>query len=45
MADSKEFFALDTSALPWEPRDNPHLPATIFRKLLHTDQETGMLRT
>jgi quercetin dioxygenase-like cupin family protein len=43
MIDSTSFFALDTGSLPWETRTNPHLPAPIFRKLLHTDQETGML--
>jgi len=36
------YFALDANALPWEPRINPHLPATIFRKVLHTDAETGV---
>jgi len=37
------FFALDSNALPWEMRNNPHLPAPIFRKVLHTDPETGIL--
>ena len=36
------FFALDAAALPWEQRMNPHLPAPIFRKVLHTDPETGV---
>ena len=36
------YFALDANALAWEPRINPHLPATIFRKVLHTDPETGV---
>ena len=36
------YFALDSNALAWEPRTNPHLPATIFRKVLHTDTETGV---
>jgi len=43
MADTPGFFALDTTALPWEERTNSHLPAAIFRKLLHVDSETGML--
>jgi quercetin dioxygenase-like cupin family protein len=37
------FFAVDADALPWETRNNPHLPAPIFRKVLHTDPETGVL--
>ena len=37
-----EFFALDAATLPWEQRMNPHLPAPIFRKVLHTDPETGV---
>jgi quercetin dioxygenase-like cupin family protein len=36
------FFALDATTLPWEQRINPHLPAPIFRKVLHTDPETGV---
>jgi len=40
--DSKRFFALDVNAIPWEKRENPHLPAPIYRKALHTDAETGM---
>ena len=36
------FFALDANALPWEQRINPHLPAPIYRKVLHTDPETGV---
>jgi len=36
------FFALDAATLPWEQRMNPHLPAPIFRKVLHTDPETGV---
>jgi len=36
------FFALDANALAWEQRVNPHLPAPIFRKVLHTDPETGV---
>lgn len=36
------FFALDATTLPWEQRMNPHLPAPIFRKVLHTDPETGV---
>jgi len=43
MTDTAGFFALDTSTLAWEPRTNPHLAATIFRKLLHTDPHTGAL--
>jgi quercetin dioxygenase-like cupin family protein len=35
------FFAIDANALAWETRMNPHLPAPIFRKALHTDPETG----
>lgn len=42
MPGSPAFFALDTSSLPWELRENPHLPAPIFRKVLHTDPETGV---
>lgn len=42
MPDSPGFFALDTSTLPWERRENPHLPAPIFRKVMHTDSETGV---
>jgi quercetin dioxygenase-like cupin family protein len=37
-----DYFALDVNAVAWEPRTNPHLPATIFRKVLHTDEETGV---
>ena len=40
--DGTSYFALDTNALPWEQRTNPHLPAPIFRKVLHTDAETGV---
>jgi quercetin dioxygenase-like cupin family protein len=36
------YFALDANALAWEQRINPHLPAAIFRKVLHTDPETGV---
>lgn len=36
------FFALDANRLAWEARTNPHLPAPIFRKVLHTDPETGV---
>ena len=36
------FFALDAGTLAWEQRMNPHLPAPIFRKVLHTDSETGV---
>ena len=36
------FFVLDANALPWETRMNPYLPAPIFRKVLHTDPETGV---
>ena len=36
------FFAVDTNALNWEQRTNPHLPAPIYRKVLHTDAETGV---
>lgn len=41
-ADGTAYFALDSNALPWEQRTNPHLPAPIFRKVLHTDAETGV---
>jgi hypothetical protein len=34
MTDDAGFFAIDANEMPWEPRDNPHLPATIFRKVL-----------
>jgi len=37
------FFAVDSNAVPWEKRVNPYLSAPIFRKVLHTDLETGML--
>jgi len=40
--DGTTYFALDSNALPWEQRTNPHLPAPIFRKVLHTDAETGV---
>jgi quercetin dioxygenase-like cupin family protein len=40
--DGTGYFALDSNALPWEQRTNPHLPAPIFRKVLHTDAETGV---
>ena len=40
--DRAAYFALDSNALPWEERINPHLPAAIFRKVLHTDAETGV---
>ena len=36
------FFAIDSAALAWEQRMNAHLPAPIFRKVLHTDPETGV---
>jgi len=42
MTDDAGFFAIDANEEPWEPRSNPHLPATIFRKVLHTDPETGI---
>jgi len=31
-ADGTAYFALDSNALPWEQRTNPHLPAPICRK-------------
>jgi quercetin dioxygenase-like cupin family protein len=37
-----DFFAIDTKDMPWEKRENRHLPAPIFRKVLHTDAETGV---
>ena len=37
-----DFFAIDANAMAWEKRMNPHLPAPIFRKVLHTDPETGV---
>jgi quercetin dioxygenase-like cupin family protein len=40
--DRTGFFAIDTEAMAWERRENPHLPAPIFRKALHTDAETGV---
>ena len=40
--DGTSYFALDSNALPWEERINSHLPAPIFRKVLHTDAETGV---
>jgi hypothetical protein len=36
-----EFFAVDTSAQPWEERYNEKLGRAIFRKDLYTDPETG----
>ena len=36
------FFALDANSLAWEKRMNPHLPAPMYRKVLHTDPETGV---
>jgi quercetin dioxygenase-like cupin family protein len=43
MSDSTGFFALNANDLPWETREHPRLPEPIFRKLLHTDEETGVL--
>ena len=40
--DTPAYFALDSHALPWETRTDPHLPAPIYRKVLHTDPETGV---
>ena len=40
--DETAYFALDCYALPWEERISPHRPAPIYRKVLHTDPETGM---
>ncbi|HZK82712.1 MAG TPA: hypothetical protein VFC46_16630, partial [Humisphaera sp.] len=40
--DATAYFAVDTNALPWEERINPNLPAAIYRKILHTDPETGV---
>lgn len=40
--DGTGYFAIDTCSLPWEERTNPNLPAAIFRKVLHTDRETGV---
>ena len=40
--DATAYFALDSNAMPWEQRINPHLLAPIFRKVLHTDPETGV---
>ena len=40
--DAIGYFAIDTHTLPWEERINPNLPAAIFRKVLHTDTETGV---
>jgi len=40
--EGKGYFALDTNTLPWEQRSKAHLPAPIFRKILHTDPETGV---
>lgn len=42
MAMETGFFAVDTAAMPWEEKNNPHLPAPIYRKVLHTDPETGV---
>lgn len=36
------FFALDTNTMQWEEKVNLHLPAAIYRKVLHTDPETGV---
>ncbi len=37
------YFAIDSNALPWEERRNPPFrPEAIFRKVLHTDPETGV---
>ena len=37
------YFAIDSNALPWEERKNPpHRPEAIYRKVLHTDPETGV---
>jgi hypothetical protein len=35
------FFAIDTSARPWEERFNERLGKAIFRKDLYVDPETG----
>jgi len=40
--DPTAYFALDSNTIPWEERSNPHLPASIYRKVLHTDPETGV---
>jgi quercetin dioxygenase-like cupin family protein len=36
------FFALDANAMAWETRMNAHLPAPLYRTVLHTDPETGV---
>ena len=36
-----QFFAIDTSAQPWEERFNEKLGKAIFRKDLYADPETG----
>ncbi len=36
-----EFYAIDTTTLPWEERHNPKIGRAILRKDLHTDPETG----
>ena len=39
--DKSGYFALDTNALPWEERLNPHVPGPIYRKVLHTVRRFG----
>jgi quercetin dioxygenase-like cupin family protein len=36
-----EFFAINTSEVPWEERYNEKLGRALLRKDLHTDPETG----
>ena len=35
------FIAIDTNEIPWEERFNEKLGRALFRKVLHTDPETG----
>lgn len=43
MDDNKNLLAIDANAIPWEERFNKHVGASIFRKELFSDPDTGML--
>ena len=37
-----EFYAIDTTRQPWEPRFNEKLGRDLFRKMLYCDPQSGM---
>lgn len=43
MNDNKNLHSIDANAIPWEERFNEHVGASIFRKELFSDPDTGML--